>query len=246
MWGKEHRELYLRYETEGRQKRSVSARKLWYQILDTQMETGSPYLLYKDQANAKSNQQNLGTIMSSNLCTEIIEFSSPDETAVCNLASLSLPSFIHGGVFNYDELRAVVKVCIRNLNRVIDVNYYPTKEAKNSNMRHRPVGLGVQGLADVFARLRMPWESEEATRMNQVIFEHMYYAAAEASAALAVEEGAYPSFQGSPTSKGLLQCDLWKVTPITQTDGTLDWLRYRPHLARHHHVRLGVPGDMER
>jgi len=232
VWGKEHRDLYLRYEAEGRQKRSVSARKLWYQILDTQMETGSPYLLYKDQANAKSNQQNLGTIMSSNLCTEIIEFSSPDETAVCNLASLSLPSFIHDGVFNYEELRAVVKVCIRNLNRVIDVNYYPTKEAKNSNMRHRPVGLGVQGLADVFAILKINWESEEAARVNKLIFEHMYYASVETSAEIADTEGAYSTFEGSPISKGILQPDMWNVIPLTQTSGELDWASLRERVKK--------------
>ena len=234
VYGEEFEALYTKYEKEGRGRKVVSAQKLWFKVLDSQMETGTPYLLYKDAANLKSNQKNLGTIKSSNLCTEIMEYSSPTETAVCNLASIALPAFVtpDNKSFDFDRLREVTKSVVKALNRVIDINFYPTPETKRSNERHRPIGLGVQGLADVFARLRMPWESAEATRMNQVIFEHMYYAAAEASAAIAIEDGPYETFQGSPTSKGLLQCDLWKVTPITQTDGTLDWHALRERVER--------------
>lgn len=214
--------LYTDYEARGLARRRVSARKLWFQILDTQMETGTPYLLYKDAANAKSNQQNLGTIKSSNLCTEIIEFSSPEETAVCNLASLALPAFIKNE-YDYEALRMAVRVAVRNLNRVIDINFYPTPETKRSNMRHRPIGLGVQGLADVFAMLRLSWDSADASQLNQRIFEHIYYAAVDESAALAVKEGAYETFAGSPASKGKLQPDMWGVTPLTEADKTLDW-----------------------
>jgi ribonucleoside-diphosphate reductase alpha subunit len=216
-------ELYTRYEREGRGRKTVKAQKLWFQILDTQMETGTPYLLYKDPANAKSNQQNLGTIKSSNLCTEIIEYSDEKESAVCNLASIGLPAFVEGDSFNFRTLRTVVATATRNLNRVIDINYYPTPETKRSNMRHRPIGLGIQGLADVFAMLKLSWDSLEAADLNQRIFEHMYYAAAEASCDLAVDEGAYETFQGSPTSKGQLQPDLWGITPLTQQDKSLDW-----------------------
>jgi ribonucleoside-diphosphate reductase alpha chain len=231
VWGQEFRDLYAKYEREGRARKVLSAQKLWFMILDAQMETGTPYLLYKDAANGKSNQQNLGTIKSSNLCSEIIEYSAPDETAVCNLASLSLPSFVKrseersesNGSFDFDELRRVAGVAIRNLNRVIDVNYYPTEATQRSNMRHRPVGLGVQGLADVFAMLKMDWESPEAADLNQRIFEHMYYAAVDMSADIAVKEGAYSTFAGCPVSKGLLQPDLWKVVPLSEKDGSLDW-----------------------
>jgi ribonucleoside-diphosphate reductase alpha chain len=212
--------LYLDYEARGLARKRVSARKLWFQILDTQMETGTPYLLYKDAANAKSNQQNLGTIKSSNLCTEIIEFSSPEETAVCNLASLALPAFVVDGAFNFQKLRATVAVAVRNLNRVIDINYYPTPETQRSNLRHRPIGLGVQGLADVFAMLRLAWDSPEGAKLNQLIFEHLYYAAVEESAAIAKKEGSYTSFAGSPASKGQLQPDLWGITPLSSD---LDW-----------------------
>lgn len=227
VWGDKFRELYERYEKEGRGRKKVSAQKLWFQILDAQMETGTPYLVYKDAANRKSNQQNLGTIKSSNLCSEIIEYSSPEETAVCNLASLALPAFIKEGKFDFEALRRVTRVAIRNLNRVIDINYYPTPETRRSNMRHRPVGLGVTGLADVFAMLGYPWECEEASRINQLIFEHMYYASVEESIAAAEREGAYETFAGSPASEGKLQPDLWGVTPITETDGTLDWATLR-------------------
>ena len=249
VWGQAFRDLYERYEREGRAKKTVSAQKLWFQILDTQMETGTPYLLYKDAANAKSNQQNLGTIKSSNLCSEIVEYSSPDETAVCNLASLSLPAFVVGEAgkrtFDFVELRRVVRVAIRNLNRVIDINYYPTPETERSNMRHRPVGLGVQGLADVFAMLRLPWESAAAADLNQRIFEHIYYAAVAASAELAETEGSYSTFAGSPASQGRLQPDLWisgtsgatgatgtSVMPLTEADGTLDWPALRAAAAK--------------
>ena len=238
VWGTAFEELYTRYEREGRARKSVSAQKLWFQILDTQMETGTPYLLYKDAANAKSNQQNLGTIKSSNLCTEILEYSSPDETAVCNLASLSLPAFIVAGpsedgmwVFDFDKLRKATRRAVENLNKVIDINFYPTPETELSNMRHRPIGLGVQGLADVFAALKLSWESVAAAELNQRIFENIYYEAVATSADLAVSEGAYSSFQGSPANKGQLQPDLWNVTPLTQLDGSLDWNELRAKAA---------------
>jgi len=245
VWGAEFVKLYLQYEAEGRARKVVKAQKLWFQILDTQMETGTPYLVYKDAANRKSNQQNLGTIKSSNLCSEIIEFSNPQETAVCNLASIALPAFVKDGKFDFAELRRVAGVAIRNLNRVIDINYYPTPETKRSNMRHRPVGLGVQGLADVFAMLKLSWESDAALELNQLIFEHMYYAAVSMSCELAVEEGSYETFRAhanpyskpqhanwgmndpSPASTGRLQPDLWGVTPITETRGELDWAALR-------------------
>jgi len=230
VWGDEFNALYKRYEDEGRYKRKVSARKLWFQTLDSQMETGTPYLLYKDAANRKSNQQNLGTIKSSNLCTEIIEFSSPEETAVCNLASIALPAFVGaslGSTFDYEALQKVARTCVRNLNRVIDINFYPTPETERSNMRHRPVGLGVQGLADVMAILRLNWESEEAANVNQLIFEHLYYAALDESAEIAKVEGPYSTFAGSPVSKGILQPDMWGVTPLSEKNGTLDWAALR-------------------
>ena len=225
VYGDEFDALYTKYEKEGRGRKTVSAQKLWFKVLDSQMETGTPYLLYKDPANKKSNQKNLGTIKSSNLCTEIMEYSSPEETAVCNLASIALPAFVSedNQSFDFAKLRKVTASVVKALNRVIDINFYPTPETERSNMRHRPIGLGIQGLADVFARLRMPWESPEATRMNQLIFEHMYYAAAEASANLAFSQGAYQTFEGSPTSKGQLQPDLWLTTPITEKEATLDW-----------------------
>ena len=233
--GDEFRSLYEKYESEGRG-RKVSAQKLWFKILDSQIETGTPYILYKDAANAKSNQKNLGTIKSSNLCTEIIEYSSPTESAVCNLASLSLPSFVRGitqKTFDFARLRSVVSTAITNLNRVIDINYYPTPETRNSNMRHRPIGLGIQGLADVFALLRIPWESDKATSLNQRIAEHIYYAAVETSAKIAENEGTYETYIGSPASQGKLQPDLWGVEPLTEKDGTLDWTALRALVAKH-------------
>ena len=232
VWGPAFNDLYMKYEVEGRARKTVQARTLWFQILDTQVETGTPYLLYKDAANAKSNQQNLGTIKSSNLCTEIIEFSSPEETAVCNLASIALPSYLNtpsfgSPLFDYSALRKATATIVRNLNRVIDINFYPTPETRTSNMRHRPIGIGVQGLADVFAALHLAWDSPQAAELNQRIFEHIYYAAAETSAALAHEEGPYSTFAGSPMSKGVLQPDMWNVTPLTEKDGALDWAGLR-------------------
>lgn len=227
VWGDAFKNLYEKYEKEGRGRKTVSAQKLWFQILDSQMETGTPYLLFKDAANCKSNQQNVGTIKSSNLCTEIIEYSDANETAVCNLASLALPAFVRGGAFDFDALRHATRVAIRNLNRVIDINFYPTPETHRSNMRHRPVGLGCQGLADVFAMLGLSWEDEKAAELNQLIFEHMYFAAAEESSEIALIEGSYETFEGSPASRGELQPDLWKIVPITQTNGTLEWDKLR-------------------
>jgi ribonucleoside-diphosphate reductase alpha subunit len=225
VWGDKFKELYEQYEKEGRGRKIVPARKIWSRILDTQIETGTPYILYKDAANRKSNQQNLGTIKSSNLCTEIIEYSSPEETAVCNLASLALPTYVNmqTRTFNYNKLREVVRVVTRNLNRVIDINYYPTPETKTSNMRHRPIGLGVQGLADVFAMMRVPWESPKAKDVNQRIFEHIYYAALEESCEIAKVDGKYQTYDGSPISQGKLQFDLWNIEPLTASDGTLAW-----------------------
>jgi ribonucleoside-diphosphate reductase alpha chain len=223
--GAAFRELYEKYEREGKGRRSVSAQKLWFKMLDAQIETGTPYIVYKDAANAKSNQKNLGTIKSSNLCCEIVQFSSPEETAVCNLASVALPAFVNQArrTFDFEGLRRTVQTATRNLNRVIDINFYPTPETRRSNMRHRPIGLGVQGLADVFAMLRLPWESEKAADLNQRIFEHIYYAALTASVDAAVADGPYETFAGSPASEGILQYDMWGAEPLTQADGTLDW-----------------------
>ena len=228
--------LYTLYEKEGRGRKTIKAQKLWFQIMDTQMETGTPYLLYKDPANAKSNQQNLGTIKSSNLCCEVIQYSDSHETAVCNLASIGLPAFVNQdtNTFDFIKLREVVGTATRNLNRVIDINYYPTPETRVSNMRHRPIGLGVQGLADVFAMLRIPWDSEGAADLNQRIFEHIYFAAVEESMRIAkFEEGAYETFKGSPASKGKLQPDLWNVVPLTEQDGTLCWKVLRENVVKY-------------
>jgi ribonucleoside-diphosphate reductase alpha chain len=234
VYGEKFEELYMKYEAEGRGRKTVSAQKLWFQILDTQMETGTPYLLYKDAANSKSNQKNLGTIKSSNLCTEIIQYTDSTETAVCNLASMALPSFVEtDGTFNYEKLRQATHTVIQNLNRVIDINYYPVPEAKKSNMRHRPVGLGVQGLADVFALMKLSWDSAEAADVNSRIFEHMYYAAVETSVGLALEQEPYETFDGSPASQGKLQPDLWGITPRTETDGSLDWKGLRAKVRIH-------------
>jgi ribonucleoside-diphosphate reductase alpha subunit len=234
VYGDEFKELYERYEREGRGRKQVDAQKLWFKVLDAQIETGTPYLCYKDAANKKSNQKNLGVIKSSNLCSEILEYSSSDETSVCNLASIALPAYVNSKTkqFDFDTLRKVVKVAIRNLNRVIDINYYPTPETKNSNMRHRPVGLGIQGLADVFALMRLPWESEKALELNQRIFEHMYYAAVESSAEIAEKEGPYSTYEGSPISKGQFQYDLWNIQPLTEKDGTLNWKDLKEKVAR--------------
>jgi len=233
VYGDEFDKLYMKYEAEGRARKSVSAQKLWFKVLDSQIETGTPYLLYKDAANKKSNQKNLGVIKSSNLCTEIMEFSAPDETAVCNLASIALPSFIISDAngeathFDFAELRKVTASVVKALNKVIDINFYPTPETKRSNMRHRPIGLGIQGLADVFAMLRLPWETPEAARLNQLIFEHMYFAAVEASTDVALLDGPYDTFDGSPASEGILQPDLWSIQPITEKEATLNWAKLR-------------------
>jgi ribonucleoside-diphosphate reductase alpha chain len=216
--GEEFEKLYEKYEREGRAREVVKAQELWFEILESQIETGTPYMLYKDSANKKSNQQNLGTIKSSNLCTEIIEYTAPDEVAVCNLASIALPKFVRTGpdgklYFDHQKLYEVTKVATRNLNKVIDVNYYPVEEARRSNFRHRPIGLGVQGLADAFIMLRMPFESQEAKGLNEDIFETIYYAAVETSMELAKIQGTYETYEGSPASKGILQFDMWGVTP---------------------------------
>ena len=231
VYGDEFENLYLRYEREGRARKTVPAQKLWSEILVSQIETGTPYLLYKDAANRKSNQKNLGTIKSSNLCTEIMEFSSPDETAVCNLASIALPSCIRDDAFDFLSLHKTVAIMVRNLNQIIDINYYPTPETERSNRRHRPIGLGVQGLADVFAMLKMPWESSNAAVLNQEIFEHIYFAALTASVDLAAIHGAYETFQGSPASQGILQPDLWGLDPASyRTATTLDWSGLRSRI----------------
>jgi len=213
-------ELYTKYEQEGRGKKTMVARDLWFQVLDAQMETGTPYILYKDACNAKSNQKNLGTIKSSNLCCEIVEYSAPDETAVCNLASIGLPTFVNLETREYDldHLHSIVKIATRNLNRVIDINYYPTEKTRRSNMRHRPIGLGVQGLADVFIQMGFPFYSEPAKELNRAIFETIYHAALEQSIELARAEGAYETFAGSPASKGELQFDMWGVIPSAKYD----------------------------
>lgn len=218
-FGDEFVALYERYEKEGRGRKTIKAQELWFAVLDAQIETGTPYLLYKDAANGKSNQQNLGTIKSSNLCTEIMEYTDANEVAVCNLASLALPRFVNEGKFDFEKLYEVTYQVTLNLNKVIDVNYYPVEEAERSNLRHRPIGLGVQGLADVFILLRLPFESELAGILNRNIFETIYFAAMTASKDLAKTQGAYETFAGSPLSKGKFQFDLWKVQP----SGRHDW-----------------------
>ncbi|KAG9258115.1 ribonucleoside-diphosphate reductase large chain [Emericellopsis atlantica] len=214
-YGDEFEALYEKYEREGKGRKTMRAQKLWYSILEAQTETGNPFMLYKDACNRKSNQKNLGTIRSSNLCTEIVEYSAPDEVAVCNLASLALPAFVdyNEGCYDFNKLHETTRVVVRNLNKIIDVNYYPVIEARNSNMRHRPIGLGVQGLADAFLALRMPFESPEARQLNKQIFETIYHAAVTESVELAKEQGPYPTFKGSPASEGILQFDMWNVTP---------------------------------
>ncbi len=215
-------------------RKSVKAQELWFAILDAQIETGTPYMLYKDACNRKSNQQNLGCIRGSNLCTEIIEYTSADEIAVCNLASIALPRFVNGvgtpgAVFNHEKLYDITYICTRNLNRVIDNNYYPVDAARHSNMRHRPIGLGVQGLADAFVLLRLPFDSEEARTLNKEIFETIYFAALSCSADLAAAEGHYESYPGSPVSKGVLQQDMWGVTPSPRWD----WTALRAKIGEH-------------
>jgi len=220
-YGEEFERLYEKYEKEGKARKQIKAQDLWFEILEAQIETGTPYMLYKDAANKKSNQKNLGTIKSSNLCTEIMEYTSPDEVAVCNLASIALPKFVtEDGKFDHQKLYEITKVVTRNLNKVIDVNYYPVPEAKYSNMRHRPIGIGVQGLADAFILLRMPFDSPEARGLNTDIHETIYFAAMETSMELAKVNGAYETFKGSPVSKGIFQFDMWGVTP---SSGRWDW-----------------------
>jgi len=228
-FGAEFEKLYQKYEAEGRARKTIKAQDLWFAILEAQIETGTPYMLYKDAANGKSNQQNLGTIKSSNLCTEILEYTSADEVAVCNLASLALPRFVNEGKFDFDKLYEVTYQVTRNLNRIIDHNYYPIEEARKSNLRHRPIGLGVQGLADVFILLRLPFESELAKMLNKNIFETIYFAAMTASKDMAKEQGAYETFAGSPLSKGQFQFDLWNVQPSDR----YDWNALREEVMQH-------------
>ncbi|UII81381.1 ribonucleoside-diphosphate reductase subunit alpha [Flagellimonas sp. CMM7] len=227
----EFEKLYLQYEAEGKGRKTVKARDLWEKILESQIETGTPYMLYKDAANRKSNQKNLGTIRSSNLCTEILEYTSPDEVAVCNLASIALPMFIKNGEFDHKELFKVTKRVTKNLNKVIDRNYYPVKEAENSNMRHRPIGLGVQGLADAFIMLRLPFTSDEAKKLNQEIFETLYFAAVTASMEQAKEEGPYSSYKGSPIEQGEFQHNLWGVKD-EELSGRWDWAKLRKEVKK--------------
>ena len=232
-YGEEFEQLYEKYEREGRAKRTVKAQKLWYSILEAQIETGNPFMLYKDSANRKSNQKNLGTIKSSNLCTEIIEYSSPEETAVCNLASIALPTFIEGTgpdkVYNFQRLHDVSKVVCKNLNRIIDINYYPVPSARRSNMRNRPIGIGVQGLADAFMIMGYPFDSQEARRLNVQIFETIYHAALERSCELAEQYGTYETYEGSPASQGILQYDMWNRTP----SDLWDWTALKAKIAKH-------------
>jgi ribonucleoside-diphosphate reductase alpha chain len=228
--------LYRKYEAEGKGRKSVPAQKLWQMILDAQIQTGTPYLCYKDAANDKSNQKNLGTIKSSNLCSEIMEYTDARETAVCNLGSISLTRFVkEDKTYDFDALRHYTAILARNLDIVIDRNYYPTPECRASNLRHRPIGIGVQGLADVFAKMRITWSSPEAADLNRRIFEHIYYAALHTSYNIAVDKGSYPSFEGSPASQGILQPDLWRVNPLSED---LDWAALR------HRVKKGLRNSL--
>ena len=234
--------LYTKYEAEGKGRKTIKAQDLWFKILESQIETGTPYMLYKDAANAKSNQQNLGTIKSSNLCTEIIEYTAPDEVAVCNLASIALPKFVtEDGQFDHQKLFDVTYQATVNLNRIIDENYYPVEEAKNSNMRHRPIGLGVQGLADAFILMRYPFESPEAQTLNKEIFETIYYASMTASKDLAKVEGPYETFAGSPLSKGVFQFDMWGVKPSNRWEWDLLKEEVMKHGARNSLLLAPMP-----
>ncbi|MFC5047440.1 ribonucleoside-diphosphate reductase subunit alpha [Aquimarina hainanensis] len=228
----EFEKQYLAYEEQGKGRRTIKARELWEKILESQIETGTPYMLYKDAANRKSNQQNLGTIRSSNLCTEILEYTSPEEIAVCNLASIALPMFVKDGAFDHQELFRITKRVTKNLNRVIDRNYYPVKEAENSNVRHRPIGLGVQGLADAFIKLRLPFTSDEAKKLNQEIFETLYFAAVTASMEEAKVDGAYQTYEGSPISKGEFQHNLWGIKD-EELSGRWNWEELRKEVLEH-------------
>lgn len=228
-YGEDFEKLYTKYEEEGKGRKTIKARELWNTVLESQIETGTPYMLYKDACNEKSNQKNLGTIRSSNLCTEIMEYTSKDEVAVCNLASLALPKFVIDGKFDHQKLFDITYVATKNLNKIIDNNYYPVQEAENSNFRHRPIGLGVQGLADAFIMLRLPFESEEAKTLNKEIFETIYYASMTASKDLAKVDGAYESYEGSPVSKGEFQYDMWGVTPSDRWE----WDILKEEVAKH-------------
>eukprot|EP01125_Pyxidicula_operculata_P002223 TRINITY_DN12131_c0_g1_i1.p1 TRINITY_DN12131_c0_g1~~TRINITY_DN12131_c0_g1_i1.p1 ORF type:complete len:824 (-),score=186.11 TRINITY_DN12131_c0_g1_i1:66-2537(-) len=231
VWGEEFEALYTKYETEGRARKSMKAQDLWFQIIQSQIETGTPYMMYKDSCNRKSNQQNLGTIRSSNLCTEIVQYTSPEEVAVCNLASIALPQFVKEETksFDHQKLYDVVYHVTENLNRIIDRNYYPVPEARTSNMKHRPIGLGVQGLADTFLKLRLPFDSDEAKKLNREIFETIYFAAVSASSDLAQKDGAYSTFEGSPASKGMFQFEMWGV----KTTDRWDWETLRKKMVEH-------------
>jgi ribonucleoside-diphosphate reductase alpha chain len=230
--GDEFETLYHKYEAEDKGRKTIRARELWEKIMESQIETGTPYMLYKDAANRKSNQKNLGTIRSSNLCTEIMEYTSPDEVAVCNLASIALPMFVKNGEFDHKELFRVTKRVTKNLNCVIDRNYYPVKEAENSNMRHRPIGLGIQGLADAFIMMRLPFTCDEAKKVNQEIFETLYFAALTASMEEAKVDGVYESYKGSPISQGLFQHNLWGLED-SELSGRWDWGKLRKSIKKH-------------
>lgn len=231
-WGEEFEKLYTKYENEGKGRKTIKAQKLWAAIIECQIETGVPFIVYKDHANRKSNQQNLGTIKSSNLCTEILEYTSPEEVAVCNLASISLTKFANEETktFDFENLIKVTKIITGNLNKVIDLTFYPIKEAEYSNKRHRPIGIGVQGLADAFAKMKIPFDSPEAAKMNEMIFETIYYAALEKSLEIAKVDGPYTTFEGSPISKGLLQFDLWNLKPATDR---YDWDSLKEQIKKH-------------
>lgn len=229
VYGEDFEKLYLSYEKEGKGRKTIKAQELWFKVMESQIETGTPYMLYKDAANKKSNQKNLGTIRSSNLCTEIMEYTAPDEVAVCNLASIALPKFVKGGKFDHDALFDISYTITVNLNKIIDNNYYPVPEARNSNMRHRPIGIGVQGLADAFILMRYPFESEEAKKLNREIFETIYYASLTASKDLAKVDGPYETYKGSPVSKGELQFDMWGVKPTDRWE----WDVLRDEISKH-------------
>ena len=230
-YGEEFEKLYEKFEKEGKARKTVKAQDLWFEILEAQIETGNPYILYKDACNIKSNQKNLGTIKSSNLCTEIVEYTSPDEVAVCNLASIALNKFVKDDMtYDHKRLYEITKVITRNLNKVIDVNYYPVEEARNSNMRHRPIGIGVQGLADTFILMRHAFDSPEAKKLNEEIFETIYFGAMEASMEIAKEEGTYKTYEGSPVSKGIFQFDMWGIAPSSKR---WDWTKLKREVKKH-------------
>ena len=230
-YGEEFEKLYEKFEKEGKARKTVKAQDLWFEILEAQIETGNPYILYKDAANKKSNQKNLGTIKSSNLCTEIIEYTSPDEVAVCNLASIALNKFVKDDLtYDHQKLYEITKVITKNLNKVIDVNYYPVEEARNSNLRHRPIGIGVQGMADTFILMRHAFDSPEAKKLNSEIFETIYYASMEASMEIAKKEGPYKTYEGSPVSKGIFQFDMWGVAPSSKR---WDWTKLKREVKKH-------------